>query len=94
MIFQLGTITLYIDNPYFSVGFQRGRELYARDCQLVPARQGRLSISEVLRYVAVPTGKTGHWHFDAQTADHVEEYLGVFLGYLYGALPASDPSRR
>lgn len=94
MIFQFGNITLYIDNPYFFVGFQRGRELYARDCQFVPARKLRLSITEVLRYVAVPDGKTGHWHLDAQTTGQVEEYLGVFLGYLSGALPIADQSKR
>lgn len=93
MIFQFGNIALYIDNPYFFVGFQRGRELYARDCQLVPARKLRLSVTEVMRYVAVPDEKTGHWHFDAKIGDHVEEYLGVFLGYLYSALPASDQSK-
>ena len=63
MIFKFGNITLYLDNPYFFVGFQRGRELYARDCMLVPKRRISMSITDVLRYVAVPD-EIGHYHFD------------------------------
>jgi hypothetical protein len=89
MIFKFGNITLYIDNPYFFVGFQQGRALYARDCQLVPKRRIGLSITEVLRYVAVP-GENGHFHFDEQAVGQAEQYLGVFLGYLTAALPVQS----
>lgn len=89
MILQWGTVILYLDNPYFIVGFRRGRELYARDCQLVPSRATRLTVSEVLRYIAVPDGSTGHYHFDEYATEYAEEYLGVLLGYLSGLLPIS-----
>jgi hypothetical protein len=87
MIVKWGNITLYIDNPYFFVGFQQGRALYERDCRSVPKRRIGLSITEVLRYVAVPDESTGHYHFDDAAMGQAEQYLGVFLGYLSGALP-------
>lgn len=86
MIVKWGNIVLYLDNPYFFRGFQQGRELYARDCKLIPKRRIGLSISEILRYVSVPD-ETGHYHFDEQAVGQAEQYLGVFLGYLSGALP-------
>lgn len=90
MMLQWGRAVLYLDNPYFVAGFRRGRELYARDCQLIPARATRLTISEILGYVAVPTGSTGRYHFDEAGTVQAEEYLGVFLGYLSGPLPVFD----
>ena len=93
MIVKWGNITLYIDNPYFFRGFNQGRELYARDCQLVPARRISLRISEVLRYIAIP-GADAHYHLDEQAQGQVEEYLGVFLGYLSSALPGSGQSSK
>jgi hypothetical protein len=86
MIVQWGNITLYIDNAYFFKDFQQGTELYARDCMLVPNRRISMSITDVLRYVAVPD-EIGHYHFNKQAQEHIEEYLGVFLGYLSGPLP-------
>jgi hypothetical protein len=85
MIVQWGNITLYIDNAYFARGYNQGRELYARDCMLVPKRRISMSITEVLHYVAVPD-EIGHFHFDEQAQEHIEEYMGVFLGYLSGPL--------
>jgi hypothetical protein len=86
MIIRWGNITLYIDNPYFARGFLAGRELYERDCKLVPKRRISMSISDVLRYVAVPD-EIGHYRFDEQAVGQAEQYLGVFLGYLGSALP-------
>jgi hypothetical protein len=86
MIIRWGNIVLYLDNAYFARGFNQGRELYARDCKLVPKRRISMSITDVLRYVAVPD-EIGHYHFDDQAKEQAEQYLGVFLGYLSGALP-------
>jgi hypothetical protein len=63
--------------------------LYARDCQLIPARKISLRISEVLKYLAVSDG-AGHWHLDEQAQGQSEEYFGAFVGYLSAALPVSD----
>jgi len=94
MIVQWGNITLYIDNPYFARGYIQGRGLYARDCQLVPARKIRLNISEVLKYVGVPDENTGHWHLDEHGQEHMEEFIGMFVGYLSGALSVTGQTNR
>ncbi len=86
MMVRWGYVTLYIDNSHFARGYSQGRELYARDCQAVPTRRVMLNISDVLHYVAVP-GADGRYHFDEQAQGRVEEYLGVLVGYLSGALP-------
>src|SRR2546430_3131439 len=50
--------------------------LFRSDCQAVPKRRIGLSITEVLRYVAVP-GENGHFHFDEQAVGQAEQYLGI-----------------
>ena len=88
MLIQIGTVTLYMDNPYFVEGFKRVQELYKRDCQLVPSRMTRLNVSEVLRYVAAKDVRgTGNYYFDEHAVMHAEEYIGVFMGYVSGTLP-------
>jgi hypothetical protein len=35
---------------------------------------------------SVSDAKTGHYHFDRDAIQYLEEYLGVFIGYLSGPL--------
>lgn len=84
MILQWGNVVLFLDNAVYVDGFKRGRELYARDCRLVPSRAAQLKISEVLKYVVVPDG-TGY-RFDVAALERPEAYLGFLMGYLAGSL--------
>jgi hypothetical protein len=54
-----------------------------------PQRATRLSAGELLHQIAVPDARTGHYRFDEEAIGYLEEYLGVFLGYMSGPLPVS-----
>jgi len=43
----------------------------------------------LLQQIAVADAKTGHYRFDAEGIEYLEEYLGVFLGYMSGPLPVA-----
>ncbi|HLQ29296.1 MAG TPA: hypothetical protein VK140_08675 [Ktedonobacteraceae bacterium] len=36
--------------------------------------------------IAVQDARTGHYRFDEEAIEYLEEYLGVFLGYMSGPL--------
>ncbi|MGZ3616986.1 MAG: hypothetical protein ACXWOL_09005 [Ktedonobacteraceae bacterium] len=83
---QWGKVVLSLDNPLFADGYKRGREMYHRDCRLVPLRASQIRISGVLRYVLVPDG-TGGYRLDIVALDKPEAYMGFLVGYLSAAIP-------
>ena len=87
-VVQWGRVVFHLDNAAFSKGFLHGREYYDIDATTEePQRATDLTVEEVLRQIAVPDAKTGHYHFDREAIEHLEEYLGVLVGYLSGPLP-------
>lgn len=83
-----GRVVFHLDNVAFCKGFLHGREYYEVDATLEePQRASRLTVEEVLQQIAVPDAKTGHYRFDREAIEHLEEYLGVLVGYLSGPLP-------
>jgi hypothetical protein len=71
----------------FRKGFESGRRYYFVDAKgEEPQRATKLSAKELLHQIAVPDAKTGHYRFDEEASIHLEEYLGVFLGYMSGPL--------
>lgn len=87
-VVQWGRVVFHLDNVAFCQGFLRGRDYYELDAtQEEPHRASRLTVEEVLRQIAVPDAKTGHYYFDREAITYLEEYLGVLVGYLSGPLP-------
>lgn len=87
-VVQWGRVVFHLDNVAFSKGFLHGREYYEIDATIEePQRASRLTVEEVLQQIAVPDAKTGHYRFDREAIEHLEEYLGVLVGYLSGPLP-------
>jgi hypothetical protein len=79
-----------LDNEAFSKEFKSGRRYYFVDANgEEPHRATKLSAMELLHQIAVSNAKTGHYRFDEEAIAHLEEYLGVFLGYMSGLLPVS-----
>ena len=86
-VVQWGRVVFHLDNAAFSKGFLHGREYYDIDATLEePHRATRLTVEEVLQQIAVPDAKTRHYRFDREAIEHLEEYLGVLVGYLSGPL--------
>jgi hypothetical protein len=84
---QWGRVVIHLDNVAFCNRFLRGREYYEIDATMEePQRATRLTVEEVLRQIAVPDAKTGHYYFDRDAIKYLEEYLGVLIGYLSGPL--------
>ena len=83
---QWGAVVLFLDNPLFADGYKRGKEMYQRDCRLVPLRSHQIRISDVLRYVLVPDGRGG-FRLDVVALDKPEAYMGFLVGYLSAAIP-------
>jgi hypothetical protein len=89
-IVQWGNIVFSLDNEAFRKGFESGRKYYFVDVSgEEPQRAVRLTVGELLQQIAVADAKTGHYCFDAEGIEYLEEYLGVFLGYMSGSLPVS-----
>ena len=87
-IVQWGRVVFHLNNAAFHQGFLHGREYYEIDATVEePQRATRLTVEEVLRQIAVSDAKTGHYRFDQEAIEHLEEYLGVLVGYLSGPLP-------
>jgi len=87
-VVQWGRVVFHLDNVTFCQGFLRARDYYEIDATLEePHRAIRLTVEEVLRQIAVPDTKTGHYYFDKEAIKYLEEYLGVLVGYLSGPLP-------
>lgn len=87
---QWGSIVFSLDNEAFRKGFESGRRYYFVDANgEEPHRARKLSAGELLHQIAVPDARTGHYRFDEEAIAHLEEYLGVFLGYMSGPLPVS-----
>ena len=87
-VVQWGCVVFHLDNVAFCNGFFHGREYYEIDATMEePQRATRLTVEEVLRQIAVSDAKTGHYRFDREAIEHLEEYLGVLVGYLSGPLP-------
>ena len=87
---QWGSIEFSLDNEAFRKGFECGRRYYFVDANgEEPHRATKLSARELLHQIAVPDAKTGHYRFDEEAIAHLEEYLGVFLGYMSGPLAVS-----
>ena len=89
-VVQWGRIVFHLDNVAFCKGFLHGREYYEIDATIEePQRASRLTVEEVLQQITVPDAKTGHYRFDREAIEHLEEYLGVLVGYLSGPLPVT-----
>jgi hypothetical protein len=89
-IVQWGSIVFSLDNEAFRKGFESGRKYYFVDVSgEEPQRAARLTVGELLQQIAVADAKTGHYRFDVEGIEFLEEYLGVFLGYMSGPLPVS-----
>ena len=87
-VVQWGRVVFHLDNATFSRGFLHGREYYDIDATIEePQRSTNLTVEEVLRQIAVPDAKAGHYRFGREAIEHLEEYLGVLVGYLSGPLP-------
>jgi hypothetical protein len=87
-VVQWGRVVFHLDNVAFRKGFLYGRDYYDIDATTEePQRATNLTVEEVLRQIAVPDAKTGHYHFDREAITYIEEYLGVLVGYLSGPLP-------
>lgn len=87
-VVQWGRVVFHLDNAAFRQGFLQGREYYDIDATTEePQRATNLIVEEVLRQIAVPDAKTGHYHFGPEAIEHLEEYLGVLVGYLSGPFP-------
>ncbi|HZS75629.1 MAG TPA: hypothetical protein VFA41_03380 [Ktedonobacteraceae bacterium] len=84
---QWGSIIFSLDNDAFRKGFESGRRYYFVDItEEEPQRAEKLSVDDLLRQIAVPDAMTGHYRFDQEAIEHLEEYLGVLLGYMSGPL--------
>lgn len=87
-VVQWGRVVFHLDNAAFRQGFLQGRDYYSIDVTTEePQRATNLTAEEVLRQIAVPDARTGHYHFGPEAIEHLEEYLGVLVGYLSGPLP-------
>lgn len=87
-VVQWGCVVFHLDNAAFRQGFLSGRDYYSIDATTEePHRATNLTVEEVLRQIAVPDAKLGHYHFGPEAIEHLEEYLGVLVGYLSGPLP-------
>ena len=87
-VVQWGNVVFHLDNVAFCRGFLHGRKYYEVDATIEePQRATRLTVEEVLRQIAIPDAKTGHYRFDREAIEYLEEYLGVLVGYLSGPLP-------
>jgi len=76
-----------LDNAAFRKGFQDGCHYYFVDANgEEPQRATKLTTQELLQQIAVPDAKTGHYRFDEEGIEYLEEYLGAFLGYMSGPL--------
>ena len=86
-VVQWGCVVFHLDNVAFCRGFLHGREYYELDATIEePQRATRLTVEDVLQQIAVPDAKTGHYRFDREAIQYLEEYLGVLIGYLSGPL--------
>jgi len=45
-----------------------------------------LFLNDFLELIALPDAKSGHYHFDHEGINNLEEYLAVFLGYVTAPL--------
>ena len=87
---QWGSIVFSLDNEAFREGFENGRRYYFEDATgEEPQRATRLTTKELLMQIAVQNARSGHYRFDEERIEYLEEYLGVFLGYMSGPLPVS-----
>ncbi len=85
---QWGRVVFHLENAAFCQGFLHGREYYQIDATTEePQHATKLTVEEVLQQIAVPDAKTGHYRFDKEAIEHLEEYTGVLVGYLSGPLP-------
>jgi hypothetical protein len=80
-----GNVVLTLDNPQFRTGFLRRRESYRQECE-EPRRARELVATDFLALFALPDARSGHYRFDYEGIDNLEEYLGVFLGYVTAPL--------
>ncbi len=88
---QWGSIVFSLDSEGFRKGFESGRRYYFVDANgEEPQRATKLSARELLHQIAVPDARSGHYHFDEEAIDYLEEYLGVFLRYMSGPLLALE----
>ena len=87
---QWGSLVFSLDNEAFRKGFESRRHYYFLDANgEEPHRATKLSARELLHQIAVPDARTGYYRFDEEAIAHLEEYPGVFLGYMSGPLPVS-----
>ena len=86
-----GNVILTLDNPQFRAGFLRGRESYREECEEEPCRARELVATDFLELIALTDARSGHYRFDYEGISNLEEYLGVFLGYVTAPLVTMLP---
>ncbi len=83
---QWGSLTLLLDNEEFRKGYTWGRSYYFEDINYeYPERAHTMTALEAAQVIVVGTDSE-HPHFDAEELAHPIETVGVFLGYMSGAL--------
>jgi hypothetical protein len=83
---QWGSLTLLLDHEEFRKGYAWGRRYYFEDINNeYPERAHTMTALEAAQIVVVGT-ESGQPHFDAEELAHPIETVGVFLGYMSGAL--------
>ena len=79
-----GRIVFHLDHEAFRKGYESGRAWYFKDCAgEQPHRATSLTSEELLRLIVVPD-EHRRYRFDETGLDYLEEYLGIFLGYMSG----------
>ena len=87
---QWGSIVFSLGNEAFRKGFESGHSYYFVDTKGEELQRAtQLSARELLHQIAVPDARSSHYRFDEEAIEYLEEYLGVFLGYMSGSLPVS-----
>ncbi|HLI89212.1 MAG TPA: hypothetical protein VKV37_11030 [Ktedonobacteraceae bacterium] len=83
---QWGKLTLLLDHEEFRKGYSWGRRYYFEDINHeYPERARTMTALEAAQVIVVGTD-SDQPHFDAEELAHPIETVGVFLGYMSGAL--------
>lgn len=88
---QWGKVVFCLDNEVFRKGFEEGRKYYFDDINGTNPQCATmlLATEDVLCQIVALDTRTGRYHFDDEGLEHLEEYLGVLLGYMSGPLTIS-----
>jgi hypothetical protein len=75
---QRGNVVPTLDDSNFrNGGFLRGRENYREEREEEPCRVRELVATDFLELIALSHARSGHYRFDYEGINNLEEYLGV-----------------